>query len=186
MILETGQLREWIDEAVAALPLGVFVWGVELQNSGGSAQANPTGTLLRIYIDADSRAVTLDDCEKVSREVSALLDVHDPIAGNYRLEVSSPGLDRLLFEPSHYARFQGAAVRINLTAPIAARKRIQGLIARVDAHGLVIAAETGEITVPFSQVGSARLQPRFELPAKPVARKPAAGNPASLKRSGRG
>ena len=79
----------------------------------------PGGSLLRLYIDRpgaeagaemDGEGVTVDDCEAVSREVSAQLDVEDPISGNYTLEVSSPGLDRPLFTPAHFERFTGEVV----------------------------------------------------------------------------
>ncbi|NJN39759.1 MAG: ribosome maturation factor RimP, partial [Gammaproteobacteria bacterium] len=82
---------------------GVLLHGFDLVLSRGSG-------LLRIYIDHLQRHIGVEDCEAVSRDVSALLDVHDPIPGEYRLEVSSPGFDRPLFQPAHYSRFVGHEV----------------------------------------------------------------------------
>lgn len=96
--------------------LGLELWGIEYAPSRSNG-------LLRIYIDHAERPITLEDCEAVSREVSASLDVADPISGQYTLEVSSPGLDRPLFEATHYARFIGHDAKVQLIAPLAGRKR---------------------------------------------------------------
>ncbi len=90
---------------------------VELEFGGGRG----SGTL-RVYIDR-AEGVGIEDCERVSREISALLDVHDPIPTAYRLEVSTPGLDRVLRTPAHFARFAGARVEVELIAPRDGRRR---------------------------------------------------------------
>ena len=79
--------------------LGYVCWGIEYQRQG-------RGALLRVYIDSEA-GIDLEDCEQVSRRLSGILDVEDPIAGEYLLEVSSPGLDRLLFTRAHYEQFIG-------------------------------------------------------------------------------
>jgi ribosome maturation factor RimP len=111
--------------------LGLELLGVEFVPQRGNA-------LVRLYIDAPARAVTLDDCEKVSREAGATLDVNDPVTGHYTLEVSSPGLDRPLFTPAHFARFIGDVARIQVNVPIAGRRRFQGPILAVEGEHIVL------------------------------------------------
>src|SRR5579871_4848897 len=93
--------------------------------------------LLRIYIDREG-GVTVDDCEIVSRQVSAVLDVEDPIPGAYTLEVSSPGLDRPLRKVADFARFAGEQARIELTLPIEGRRRFSGTLKGCEAEEVSI------------------------------------------------
>lgn len=158
------ELNQLLGPAIDALEGDAFLWGIEFVP--GARQS-----LLRIYIDAHGRPVTLEDCESVSREVSALLDVNDPIAGNYNLEVSSPGLDRPLFEPAHFARFAGDIARIALIVPQQARRRVSGTILRVEVKAVVIADESGEIAVAFDNIQKARLVPQFDEPPKTPRKK---------------
>jgi len=117
--------------------------------------------MLRLFIDA-AECITLDDCEKVSREVAATLDVEDVITQAYRLEISSPGLDRPLVKPEHYRRFKGEVARIQTLAPIGGRRRFQGVL--LDATDDEIAIETadGTITIPFAEIDKAKLVPNFD------------------------
>jgi ribosome maturation factor RimP len=158
------QLAELLGPAIAELGDGVFLWGIEFVP--GARQS-----LLRLYIDVEGRHVGIEDCERVSREVSALLDVHDPIAGNYNLEVSSPGMDRPLFEAAHYARFIGEQAKLALLVPVEGRRRVTGRIVRVDGDQVTLADEAGELTVAIGNVQKARLVPQFEAPAKGPRRK---------------
>lgn len=128
----------------------------------------PGGSLLRLYIDRpgseagaemDGEGVTVDDCEAVSREVSAQLDVEDPISGNYTLEVSSPGLDRPLFEPAHFARFEGEVVKIGLKLPQDGRRRLQGRILGVEGDTIRVDVDGQQFEVAFGNVDKARLVP---------------------------
>ena len=155
MTNKVEQLRAILAPAIEALPQGVFLWGVEYVP--GSRQS-----LLRIFIDAEGRPVNLDDCASVSREVSALLDVEDPIDGHYNLEVSSPGLDRPLFESAHYQRFVGEVAKVALVLPQAGRRRVQGRIVSVEGDEVVIADEQGEVKVEVGNVQKARLVPQFD------------------------
>lgn len=154
------QLNAMLAPAIEALPQGVFLWGIEFVP--GARQS-----LLRLYIDASERPVNLEDCEVVSREVSALLDVEDPIAGHYNLEVSSPGLDRPLFEAAHYLRFVGDVAKLALVVPQAGRRRLQGRIVSVDGNEVTIADEQGEVKVDVGNVQKARLVPQFDDNSKP-------------------
>src|SRR5437763_14012248 len=105
----------------------------------------------------DEAAMTVEDCADISRSVSALLDVADPIAGAYRLEVSSPGIDRPLVRAEAYDRFAGVEAKIELSQPVPGRKRLRGrLLGRAGDHVRLI-AETGEVHVPLSAIARAKL-----------------------------
>ena len=98
----------------------------------------------------------LDDCERVSREVSALLDVEDPIAGEYRLEVSSPGLDRRFFSAHQCADFVGDRISVNLRQPMQERKRLVGTIVGADADSVQLRVRGELVRIPFASVSRAR------------------------------
>ena len=145
--------------------LGPTVESLGLELLGIEYLPAPGGATLRLYIDvpADAgeaaRTVTIEDCEAVSREVSAQLDVADPISGNYTLEVSSPGLDRPLFTPAHFARFLGEQAKVSLKLPQDGRRRLQGTILRVGADSVVFALDGAEFTVAADNIDKARLVP---------------------------
>ncbi|MCK7593289.1 ribosome maturation factor RimP [Pseudomarimonas salicorniae] len=153
------QLGNLLGPAIADLGGGLFLWGIEFVP--GASQS-----LLRIYVDVEGRHVGIEDCETVSREISALLDIHDPIPGNYNLEVSSPGMDRPLFEAAHYARFLGEQAKLALLVPVEGRRRLNGRIARVEGEAVTIADESGEFTVQVGNVQKARLVPQFDQAEK--------------------
>jgi len=113
---------------------------------------------LRIFIDK-SEGVGLDDCERVSREVSALLDVEDPIPASYALEVSSPGDDRVLRKPAHFERFVGSRVHVELTAPRAGRRRYTGKLVAVEEDGVALEVDQERVQMRFDEIGKARLAP---------------------------
>jgi ribosome maturation factor RimP len=126
---------------------------VDLEYAPGRAPAQ-----LRIFIDR-SAGVGLDDCEAVSREVSALLDVEDPVPTGYTLEVSSPGLDRVLRTPAHFQRFVGERVRVELVSPRAGRRRYTGRLAALNAAGIELEVDGAMVAVSFAEIGRARLAP---------------------------
>ena len=139
--------------------LGVELLGVEYLPAPGSA-------LLRLYIDVpeaaageQARAVGIEDCEAVSREVSAQLDVEDPISGNYTLEVSSPGVDRPLFSPAQFARFIGERAKVGLKLPQDGRRRLQGAIVAVDGDRIAFDVDGTPVEVGFDNIDKARLLP---------------------------
>jgi len=124
------------------------------------------GSTLRLYIDVagDAEAgITLEDCEKVSREVAAVLDVEDAIQQAYRLEVSSPGLDRPLVTPAHFQRFKGGAAKVQMLVPQNGRKRFQGVIAECDVESVVLEAPEGRYVLPLADIERARLVPNFDI-----------------------
>jgi ribosome maturation factor RimP len=124
---------------------------VELEYAAGRSQA-----VVRIFIDKPE-GITVEDCERVSREVAALLDVDDPIPTAYTLEVSSPGFDRLLRTPAHFERFVGSRVFVELKVPRAGRRRYTGMLQAVNATGIELEVDKQKVEVPFEDIGKARL-----------------------------
>jgi len=169
----TTDIATMLAPSVEALQLELL--GVELAASG-------TNALLRLYIDAPGRTVAIEDCEAVSREVSAVLDINDPIASHYTLEVSSPGIDRPLFTVAHFARHIGETVKLNLQIPVNARRRLQGVILGVDGDNITLRTETAEVSVQHANIEKARLVPDWvalglapgkkKTPRKKDSRKP--------------
>ena len=122
------------------------------------------GQVLRLFIDQAS-GIALDDCERVSGQVSALLDVEDPIQGHYSLEVSSPGLDRKLAKPQHFDRFAGRRVRISTHGGVDGRRNFSGTL-RARRGGMVVLDQTdgaGEIELRLDDIKVARLTPEFGI-----------------------
>src|SRR5437588_8969647 len=100
----------------------------------------------------DEAAMTVEDCADISRSVSALLDVADPIAGAYMLEVSSPGIDRPLVRPEDYDRFAGLEARIDLSSPVDGRKRFRGRVLGRDGDHVRLAVEDSEVRLPLGEI----------------------------------
>jgi len=115
---------------------------------------------LRIYIDSPN-GITLDDCQQVSKQVSAVLDVEDPISQHYDLEVSSPGLDRPLFKKEHYQRFIGRNIRLRLYSANQGRRKLTGLLHAVNEENIIIEVDGAEIVLPFEDIDRANLVPEF-------------------------
>ncbi|WP_410016512.1 ribosome maturation factor RimP [Sodalis sp. C49] len=115
---------------------------------------------LRIYIDSD-KGITVDDCADVSRQVSAVLDVEDPIQVAYSLEVSSPGLDRPLFAAAHYTQFIGEEVSVVLRIAVQNRRKWQGIIKTVDGEMITVTVEGKDEVFALSNIQKANLVPHF-------------------------
>ena len=122
---------------------------------------NPKHSVLRIYIDHEN-GVGIQDCETVSRETAALLDVKDPIRSRYNLEVSSPGLDRPLFTPAHFSEFTGSEVQINLFAPQDGRRKFSGPILGAGESSVNIEQDGSEVTLDYDNIAKAKLIPDYE------------------------
>ena len=140
-------ITELIDTTIQAL--GLDLWGVELLQQGKYS-------LLRIYIEREE-GVTIEDCEKVSRQVSALMDVEDPIAGEYTLEVSSPGMDRPLFRIEHYSQYVGSEVDLRLRRPLDGRRKFKGQIIKVSGDIVSLLVEDCEYDLEFSDIERASI-----------------------------
>jgi ribosome maturation factor RimP len=135
-------------------PMGFEVAGVQLVSAGKH------GKMLRIYIDSP-QGIMLDDCATVSRQMSAVLDVEDPIMGNYDLEVSSPGLDRPLFFIEHFERFAGQKVTLRTTGSHHGRRKFKGKLLGIDGEDIQLEVEGELMRLPFSDIDSARIVPQF-------------------------
>ena len=131
--------------------LGYELTDLEVRLSGKSG-------LLRIFIDRPE-GIALDDCEKVSLAVSALLDVEDPVPGHYDLEVSSPGLDRKLTKVAHFQRFTGETVKVSLRFPKDGRRRFRGKLESADDENIVVEVDGELHSLALSMIDSARLVP---------------------------
>ena len=110
--------------------------------------------------------IGIDDCERVSHEVSALLDVEDPIPTAYTLEVSSPGSDRVLRTKAHYDRFAGSRVHVELKAPREGRRRYTGTLKSVSDAGIELEVDRQPVSVPFDEIEKARLAPEIPSPMR--------------------
>jgi ribosome maturation factor RimP len=157
MALTRQELQDLLEPAVARL--GFEIADLELHTGRGRG-------LLRVFIDGPA-GVTVDDCEAVSRQVSAVLDVADPITGAYSLEVSSPGLDRRLAKPGHYDRFAGAEVQIRLRRLIDGRRKVRGTLLRRDGGSIEVRSEGAVLRIPLAEVDVARLVPDLRATARP-------------------
>lgn len=133
--------------------MGYELFGVEFAYGKSNAS-------LRIYIDRPS-GISIADCEQVSRQVSGMLDVEDVIPSHYVLEVSSPGLDRPLFEAEHFIRFRGHRVRMQLVAPFKGRRNVVGCILGLESNEVIIDSDGEAFSVPLENVKKARLIPEL-------------------------
>ena len=131
--------------------LGYELMDLEARLSGGSG-------VLRIYIDKPE-GIGVEDCEKVSLAVSALLDVEDPVPGHYDLEVSSPGLDRKLTKPEHFQRFEGKVIKVQMRFPIEGRRRFRGPLVSSNEENIVVEVDGESHSLPLATIDTARLVP---------------------------
>ncbi len=156
------QVRAIVERVAASY--GLEVWDVELRGTGGKSR------MLRVFIDKPA-GVTHEDCEHVSREVSTILDVEDPIKGSYVLEVSSPGLDRKLRGPADYERFKGSLLKLQTLEPINGTRNYEGRLQNFDGDRLSLELPPkgkgkkqepgGTVEIDLSNVAKANLVPEF-------------------------
>jgi len=148
------RLTELVASAVE--PLGYELLGVEYIAQGRHS-------VLRIYIDSPE-GITLEDCERASRQVSAVLDVEEPIKGQYTLEMSSPGLDRPLFTAGQFARFVGHQVRLRLRMPVHGQRKLTATLLGVDDAMIRVQAPDSEEEwqIPLDDIEKANLVPDYE------------------------
>jgi ribosome maturation factor RimP len=135
--------------------LGYEFWGIEYRSKGYQS-------MLRVFIDDAEKGIGIDDCEKVSRQISGVMDVEDPIQTEYTLEVSSPGMDRPLFRPEQYQAFVGHQVQIRLRMAFEGRRKFQGLIKGVEGDDVVVVVDDHEYLLPFDSIEKAQIIPVFE------------------------
>ncbi len=136
------------------------VEGLGYECVGIEYNPHPKNGLLRIYIDKEN-GVVLEDCSKVSHQLSGMLDVEDPVIGNYDLEVSSPGTERPFFKLSQFEQFVGHLVTINLFKPINKQRKIVGKIEKVEGDMVTLHLDKQSIEIPFKAMSKARLVPEY-------------------------
>ncbi|HHF5435389.1 ribosome maturation factor RimP [Haemophilus influenzae] len=144
-------LQEMLQDAVE--DLGCELWGIECQRTGRFMT-------VRLFIDKDG-GVTVDDCADVSRQVSAILDVEDPIADKYNLEVSSPGLDRPLFTLLQFERYIGQDIAVHLRIPVMERRKWQGKLERIEKDMITLIVDNQEQILVFGNIQKANVVAKF-------------------------
>ena len=145
------KLQEMLQGAVEYL--GCELWGIECQRSGRFMT-------VRLFIDKDG-GVGVDDCADVSRQVSAILDVEDPIADKYNLEVSSPGLDRPLFTLEQFQRYVGEDIAVHLRIPVLDRRKWQGKLEKIENDMLTLIVDGQEQVLIFGNIQKANVIAKF-------------------------
>ena len=131
------------------------VWGIEFL-------PHPKQSLLRIYID-NPNGILVDDCVKVSHQITGVLSVEDPIPEHYHLEVSSPGADRLFFSTEQLSRYIGSTVQVKLYQSVAGRKKITGVIEKVNGDTVALREANELFEIPFGAMSKARLVPEYTI-----------------------
>ncbi len=152
MAIKDAALHAMIEPVVSAM--GFELWGIDYQSQGKHSR-------LVIYIDHEN-GVSVDDCADISRQVSAVFDVEDPIRGEYRLEVSSPGMDRPLYTLDHFTRYRGHDVSLKLRVPFEGRRKFEGLLAGVEGDEVLLHLDGEEYCFPIDSIDQARVVPRFD------------------------
>jgi ribosome maturation factor RimP len=147
--MTSDELQKVLEPAIDRLGYELTDLEVRLGGQGG---------LLRLTIDKPD-GIDLDDCEKVSHAVSALLDVEDPVPGNYNLEVSSPGLDRKLTKVEHFQRFEGETLKVTMRFPIEGRRRFRGKLVSSNEENIVVEVDGESHSLPLTMLDTARLVP---------------------------
>ena len=139
-----------------------IVEGLGYECVGIEYNPHPQHGMLRIYIDSPN-GILLEDCSKVSHQLSGVLDVEDPIQGNYQLEISSPGEDRPFFKLSQFQQFIGSTITINLYSSIDKRKKITGRIEAVEGEDILLLEGEQIFRIPFQAMSKVRLVPEYLL-----------------------
>ncbi len=134
--------------------MGFNWWGMEYLPAGKH-------TLLRVFIEKDDGTVNSDETYTVCKQISAILDVEDVISSEFRLEVSSPGMDRLLFTPEQYSRYEGKEVQVRTALAILGRKRFKGLMSKVADSGIEMEIDGELYEIPFDLIEKANVVPQF-------------------------
>lgn len=151
MSAKLNALKELIEPAVSAL--GLELWGLEFNSAGRHST-------LRIFIDGPE-GVTVDDCARVSHQVSGVLDVEDPITEQYTLEVSSPGVDRPLFTLQQFEAYAGHQVQLRLRVPFEGRRKFKGILNGVEGDEVLLVVENEEYLLPIDYIDRASVVPQF-------------------------
>ena len=150
MATKEQQIQQLLEATVEAM--GFELWGLEYVSQGRHS-------VLRLYIDAE-QGINVDDCAAVSHQVGAVLDVEEPISGEYTLEVSSPGLDRLLFKLAQYPAYTGEMIDLRLRSPFEGRRKFKGILKGIEGEDVVVQVDDHEFLLPHNAIEKARIDPR--------------------------
>jgi len=143
----TDMLRPAVEET------GKELLGVEFISAGNNS-------ILRLFIDHEN-GINVDDCAEVSRQVGAILDVEDPVSSEYNLEVSSPGLDRPLFELAHFKEVVGETINVKLSMPLNGRRKFKGILSAIENDTLIVEVDGIDYELVISNVDKANLVAQF-------------------------
>jgi len=149
--MKERQIEELLTPTIEAL--GFDLWGVEYVPQGKYS-------VLRLFIESE-QGIGVEDCAAVSAQVGSVLDVEDPITGEYTLEVSSPGMDRLIFKIEQYSLYIGECVELRLRTAYDGRRKFKGIIKAVEGDDIVVQVDDHEYLLPYSTIEKARVQPRI-------------------------
>ncbi|WP_284377641.1 ribosome maturation factor RimP [Litoribrevibacter albus] len=152
MSTKSNQLQEMLAPVVESL--GYDFWGLEYVSQGKHS-------VLRVFIDHEN-GIQVDDCAKVSRQLSAVLDVEDPISSEYSLEVSSPGMDRPLFTLEQFEKYIGQVVSVKLRFPFEGRRKFMGRLNGVEGSDVVVQVDNHEYCLPIDSIDKANVEPQFK------------------------
>ncbi len=151
MASKEQQIEQLLQPTVEAM--GFDLWGVEYMSQGRHS-------VLRVYIDAE-QGINVDDCAAVSHQAGSVLDVEEPISGEYTLEVSSPGMDRLLFKLEQYPQYANEVIELRLRSPFEGRRKFKGILKGIEGEDIVVQVDDHEYLLPHSAVDKARIEPRI-------------------------
>ena len=146
------QLTEMLRPVVESM--GFVFWGLEFISAGKQS-------MLRVFID-HADGITVDHCAQVSRQISSVLDVEDPIAQEYSLEVSSPGMDRPIFTLEQYAALAGNIVEVRLRMAFDGRRKFKGRLVGIEQEDVVVHVDDNEYLLPFELIDKAHVVPQFK------------------------
>ena len=151
MASKEQQIEQLLQPTVEAM--GFDLWGVEYVSQGRHS-------VLRVYIDAE-QGINVDDCAAVSHQAGSVLDVEEPISGEYTLEVSSPGMDRLLFKLEQYPQYANEVIELRLRSPFEGRRKFKGILKGIEGEDIVVQVDDHEYLLPHSAVDKARIEHRI-------------------------
>ncbi len=151
MSAKLNKLQELLEPVAESM--GFDLWGIEYISQGKDS-------VLRIYIDHEN-GVSVDDCALLSHQASGILDVEETISGMYNLEVSSPGLDRILFKLEHFQQYAGHQVKVKLRMPFDGRRNFKGLLKGVEIDEIILEVDNEEYILPIDYIDKAQVEPQF-------------------------
>jgi len=156
MSVTANELQQLLEPTIEGM--GYECVGIEVHAYQGKL-------LIRVYADGE-KGITVGELQQISHQLSGLLEVQNAIPQAYHLEVSSPGLDRLLFKKAHYERFVGHRIKLTTRLPVDGRRNYTGQLVAVEGLQIIIMVDNEQITLSFDNIEKARVVPEWDLPKK--------------------